>query len=123
MELVGSGDVSRIVLTQVGCPLAHGREGCKHCLSSHRFTLLPSLAVSQAKDEQVGDLVVLGQAIQGAGAPVLLAEGFPEAKYFVAGLLLFGGGGSRGELERSAEISCEEICLGRCRSTHGLGCG
>jgi hypothetical protein len=90
---------------------------------SDSFTLLASFAIAESKDEEVAELLLGLQAIEGNGDSELLAEVAPDSKDFVGGLSSLGSVGSGGDLERSAEISLEAMSLGRCSSFHGLDCG
>lgn len=124
MVLVGSDDFSGIALTQVGDPLPNGREGLFHSASSHRVTGGAFTSVSDAVDQEVGELVFLASDItEGRMDPELLAEAGPVAEVLVAGSPVFGGCGSGGERESSAEISLETSSVGRWSSTQGVGCG
>ena len=90
---------------------------------SDSFTLLASFAVAESKDEEVAELLLRLQAIEGSGDSKLLAEVAPDTKDFVGRFSSFGSVGSGGDLERRAKISLEAMALGRCSSCHGLDCG
>jgi hypothetical protein len=114
---------SRIWAVQVGEPLGDGREGITYRASPHRSTLLSSFAVAEAKDEEVAQDFFAVESAEGAGLAFFSAEVGPDAKDLAGGLSSFGGRGLGGDVESSAEISCEALSGGRWRSCHGAGCG
>lgn len=99
---------SGIEFTQVGDPLADGRQGFIHCASSHRVTGGAASAHSEAVDQHVGDAVLLTFDItEGWMDPDFLTEKGPPSKGGVFGLSMFCGGGCGGERESSAEVRLE----------------
>ena len=113
-------ELAGIRFTQVGDPLAHRKKGFLHRISSDRSLL----AVSEGEDKEVGDLVVMvGDITEGWMALVLNAEAGPDAKGDVLGSSGLGPDLPGGEVERSAQISCEVQSGGRWSSFQGSGCG
>ena len=49
-------DLSGILSTQVGDPLAHCQEGLAHAASFDRLSTVPFLSVAYAKDKEVAQL-------------------------------------------------------------------
>ena len=60
---------------------------------------------------------------EGRGDPLLMAELGPVVKGIGLGANRFGSVGLGGEIASSAEISFEEISVGRWSSTQGCACG
>ena len=74
-----------IWVTQVGNPLAHGREDTLKRVRSDRLVALAGSSVPPQEDQEVGDFVLkVGKVMEGRGLPVLLAEGSPDAEDFVS---------------------------------------
>ena len=118
-----SGSIRRlsgIWFTQVGYPLANGKEGLIHCVTSDRVRH----AVTVGVDEEVADLVSLVRDItEGWISPEGATEAGPLAKLAISA---FGGLGDNtrvGGLESSAEISLELKSGLRCNSVQGADCG
>ena len=121
---------SGIRLTQVGDPLADGRDGFAHRSSSDRFVLLSEATVAVAVDEEagesliaLGDAVVVGDITEGDVVAEAVTEGLPVAHDAGASSAGLRGGGSSGESKRRAEISGEATSGGRGTSRQGFGCG
>ena len=115
---------SRIRCTQVGDPLADGREGVTHCRRSDRVIGLSAFSVLDAVDEEAAELGLVAHAItEGDGVAEGVAVGLPVPEDLGVGTLRLRGGGSCGESERSAEMSGKEISGGTWRRRHPLGCG
>ena len=76
---------------------------------------MPSLAVSDAEYEEVGEACFwVGDAMEGKGLVHRLAVLVPEANDFGFGLFVFGSSGLVALVERRAVIIFEEILGGRC---------
>ena len=118
-----SGSISRfsgIRFTQVGYPLADGKEGLIHCVTSDSVRH----AVTVGVDEEVSNLVQLVRDVtEGWTLAEGGAESDPFAKFAIAG---FGGLGDnvrvRG-LESSAEVRLKLKSALRWSSVQGSGCG
>ena len=124
MELSSDALATGIVSTQVGYPLAHGGEGPSHSVSADRDAGLALSTIPDAEDEQVGD-PGFGRAdlTEGRGDLESLAERGPEAEDLGLGLPMLDSGSSGGEVERSAEISREDISVGSWSSRQGRSWG
>ena len=117
------GSKSRIFATQVGNPLANGREGFLDRISSDRFVTLPFESVAESPDEEVGESVVGWSVQEIRGLAELFAEVLPVSEDLGLGCSMLGGVGSGGQVESSAEVSNEVYTGFRRRSTQGLSCG
>ena len=95
MVAVGSRSLlSGIVLSQVGCPLAHRQEGFIDCVSSDRFATLPVASASEPEDEQAGELgFLIVDSVEGWADALLLAEFGPDAKCLALGGSVFVASG------------------------------
>ena len=124
MELSSDALATGIVSTQVGDPLAHGGEGPSHSVSADRDAGLALSTIPDAEDEQVGD-PGFGRAdlTEGRGDLEFLAERGLEAEDLGLGLPMLDSGSSGGEVERSAEISREDISVGSWSSRQGRSWG
>ena len=115
---------SGIRLTQVGDPLADGRDGVAHCSRSDRLVALSGASVAEAVDEEAGELSVgFGDVTEGEVAAEAVTEGLPVAHDPGVRLSGLRGDGSRGESKRSTEISGEANSGGSGTSRHALACG
>ena len=123
MELISWSGLGWILETQVGNPLANGREGCLNCVRSNSDVTAAVLSVPECEDEEIEHFVSLSDITEVRGLAVLLAEFGPVAKMGVTRFSCLGGSGSGGDLESSVEISCEATLDGRCSIFQGLVCG
>ena len=115
---------SGIWSTQVGDPLADGREGVAHRSSSDSLTVLTTASVSESVDEEAGEFLFgVGNITEGDVVAVAFAELFPMPHDAGLSLPRFRGGGSSGESKRSAEIRGETTSCGSWTSRHGFACG
>ena len=86
---------SRIRCTQVGDPLADGREGITHCRRSDRVFGLSTFSVLDAVDEEAAQLGFFAHDItEGDGMAEGVAVGFPVPEDFGVSTLRLRGGGS-----------------------------
>ena len=125
MVPLGSSSLAAgIVFTQVGDPLAHGREGGLHCASSDGETGLAFLSEPLSEGEDRAEAVLpVSDVPQGRVVAQVAAEGRPAAEDLVSSPPMLDGVGLGGDRERSAEISDEAVSGSRCSSRHGLSCG
>ena len=124
MKLSALGLKSRIRETHVGDPLAHRQEGAANGISSDRLALAADLPVSDAKDEQVGELGFLrAQVLEGFIETFGLGKLAPvsEDTPFLESVL--GGRRSIDAVEAKAEISLETTAGGNVSIFQGVGCG
>ena len=122
--MVGSRRSRWILVSQVGYPLANGRNCLAHRASSYRFVTEAESAVSHEVNKEEGELVFLiANGIEARGSVVQGTELCPMSELGALGALGLGSVGSAGDLERSAEISLEVVSDGRCSSRQGLVCG
>ena len=85
---------------------------------------MAGVAVSVAEDEEVGELGFgIADITERWGDVVIEAEAFPQTEDGLLGAAALNSGAGGCELERSAEISLETVCVGRCNSFQGLLCG
>ena len=124
MLLVGSNCLGRILLAQVGYPLANGRDGVAHRANSDRVVTQSVTPVADEVDEQEGELVLrVANGIEARGLSELGTEVDPVLEMGVLASSGLGSDGSAGVFERSAEISREAVSGDRWSSRQGLGCG
>ena len=124
MELVESKALPWIALTQVGEALAHGQWVFTNGASSDRLAGLAAVAVPEAKDEEVAQLVFLMMdSAEVRADPELLAELGPFAKDLVLGLEVLGSGAFGADSQSSAEVSPEAVCSFKWSSCQGVSCG
>lgn len=119
-----------IWLTQFGYPLAHRQQGVRDCISSDRLTTFafgspfPSLAVAEAKDHEVGELVFFARDVVEARTDAKgAAEACPQPKDGVAGVDGLLGVGGGGDFESSPEIRVEAVSGRSWSRCQGRGCG
>ena len=124
MEVPGDVLSAGILSTQVGYPLPHCGKGASHCVSSDRQVGLPSALVLDSEHEEVGDSGFGRRDVtEGNGDTVALTELCPAAEDLGLGLPMLVSGRRGGEVERSAQISLEDISEGSRSSFHGWSCG
>ena len=81
-------------------------------------------SVAEGKDEEVSQLgFVVRDVTEGRLAAKVAAEAGPVVEDGIFGTLSLGRGSCGGALQRSAEISLEEMLLGSCSSVQGRNCG
>ena len=115
---------SGIRLTQVGYPLAHRQKGILDCSRSDRLVFLSFVAVSDAKDDEVGETMFVPRDVAEVRTDANgVAEGSPVAKDLAPAVfsLLSVGGGC--DLQSSAEIRVEVVSGARVKSCQGRRCG
>ena len=125
MELVGQRAVlSGIAAGQVGDPLAHGQERPFNCISADRVVGLAVAAIAEGEDEEVAEFGCrIRDITEGWVLAVVVAEGGPVLEVASLGGGVLGSVSGRGEVQRSAEISAEEISSGSIKSFQGRSCG
>ena len=69
-------------MTQAGDPLADGRKGFSHCISTHRFVLAAFALVAHSADKQTAaaEFWVAQVFSEGAGDALLVAERDPVSE-------------------------------------------
>lgn len=115
-----------IRLTQSGDPLAHGREGFLHSVSSDRLPggLSNGATSAHGKDEEEAEAGFLaGDVTQGGIMAVFGAEIDPGLEDGALGAARLGDNRGVCGLQRSAEISCEAISGRRGCCVQDGGCG
>lgn len=115
---------SGIRLTQVGYPLAHRQKGILDCSRSDRLVFLSFVAVSDAKDDEVGETMFVPRDVAEVRTDANgVAEGGPEAEDFVSSVVGLLGVGGGCDLQSSAEIRVEVVSGARVKSCQGCRCG
>jgi hypothetical protein len=116
--------LSGIWLTHVGYTLPHRQKGVLDCIRCDRLVFLSFVAEPHAKDNEVGELVLLA----GDGREVRMfsdgvAEGAPLSKDFATPGFGLGGVGGGCDLQSRAEIRVEAVSGLRVSSFQGCCCG
>jgi hypothetical protein len=94
-----------IWLTHVGYPLPHRQKGVLDCIRCDRLVFLSFVAVPDAKDDEVGELVFLsGDVREVRTFSDGVAEGAPLSKDFAASGFCLGGVGGGCDLQSRAEM-------------------
>ena len=114
-----------IRLTQSGDPLAHGREGFRHSVSSDRLPgACDGAAPAHGEDKDEAESVFLAWDVtQGRILAVFGAEGDPSLEDGALGATRLGDNSGVCGLQRSAEISSEAISGRRCCCVQDGGSG
>ncbi len=124
MAVFSAALVAGIASTHVVDPLAHGREGTSHCISSDAFVGLTMALVLEPEDQEVADLSVFSRDLtEGFGDTEGTSEFTPDAVLLVLGLASFASGSVGGDFERSAESILEFSSGGRWSKRQGCCCG
>ena len=108
----------------MGDALADRCEDLRYCPSSDRVTGRSGLAVAEGEDEEVTELGFwIRDITEGWVLAMVVAEGGPVVEVAGLGGCVLGSVSGRGEVQRSAEISAEEISSGSVKSFQGRSCG
>jgi hypothetical protein len=115
---------SGIWLTHVGYPLPHRQKGILDCIRCDRLVFLSFVAVPNAEDDEVGELMLLsGDVREVRTFSDGVAESAPLSEDFAAPGFCLGGVGGGGDLQSRAEIRVEAVLGLRVSSCQGCCCG
>ncbi len=115
---------SGIWLTQVGYPLPHRQKGILDRIRSDRLVFLSVVAVSDPKDDEVGEFVLLsGDVLEVRTFSDGVAEGGPEAEDLAPPVFGLRGVGGGCDLQSRAEIRIKVVSGLRTSSFQGRCCG